>query len=484
MTIVPRFKTHGKLVVVGDSRPRLGATAQVGNTCIVGQRSPITWFLYKTNYAYEYHHFATDSATEPYEGDSAAIGGYRTLDVLNGLRQHCLDKEPDVVFMVIGTNDLTAGLAAETIAFNISMIIELCNGAGAHVIFTNVDPRNPDRNTSFVDNPSYETQRIQLNKLLKQYADTNVDGCSLLDIDTLLSESVNGYADLDYVYDGVHWSSSAANLICDKLLLPLWKAQGGVVSRYFVPEYYDATLRPYGNLCVNSSFTGTNGTVTSPVTGYMPTSWRVQRSTTGVEYSDVETTVQPRTDSNGDLSNFIKVEVTSDGNGGGHELVLVRHFDAAQANQTYIDIGYVANRWYQAQIELHIPSTNPPGVIRGAYLELRDDLATDKFARAFEQNSWTDFSNDVWPLQDDIYILQTPPIRAEGTRFTYYVYLETDADVAGTGVFYIGNPILHGFPSMPNKNYKRRHRILDSVTNTPKVLSVESNTLILGDAHD
>ena len=170
-----------------------------------------SYAVQNTNLAQKQIVFVGDSITDLYVLDdhyadlpqavyNRGIGGDTTSGVLARLQVSVLDLHPDVVVLMIGTNDVNGGVAEETILQNYESILDTIKSGipGVQIYCMSIIPQYKqleiDVDTSM--------QRIrQINPKFKALAEKK--GAVYLDLFPLLLDE-NGYLRTDYSDDGIH----------------------------------------------------------------------------------------------------------------------------------------------------------------------------------------------------------------------------------------------------------------------------------------
>lgn len=467
----------GRAVIIGDSRVANGYGTSTNNAAYYNQRGPMNWFFALTNSPLELIHFNNNHPTNPPEGHAVGTGGETTNDMIGRYKRDVLDKKPTLVIIVAGTNDLTADQTAGTIQHNLKWMIEQANKIDAFVWVFNIDPRNNDDGNGLT--AAREQVRQDVNTWLNEYVNTN-GKCELIDAASILQDA-NGDLDSAYSYDGLHWNSAGAYRLATLALIPAWRKFVGIETRtqYSVPASYAASTNDYGNMLTNPELSGTGGITSTGVSGTIADDWRAERST-GTDITAVASIVS-ETDWNNDTTNFQQFVVTSTGGASDGELLRFR------PTATYVTSGHTAGNWYEGLVEVKIPTGWESGLLRSIYLEVRDeDGATDTFVRHF-QDAYTDGgtgNKDIWPTDTQHMVLRTPPVQVDGIiGFTYYVYTEIDATVAGTATLKFGNMQLKPVPNFQSTDYPVRLR-LENDGQIPKTIRLVGTTLTVGNAED
>jgi lysophospholipase L1-like esterase len=140
--------------------------------------------------------------------DHAGTPGFNTGDILREINGYLATYDPDVVLLMIGTNDLawwTNALPSE-IAANVATIIDRIEASGARVILATTPP---------ISNANVPPTGRSRSAMLRDYnaalrALAAARGLTLVDVEAVLT--------LSNLYDGIHPDETAH----DQLIAPLW----------------------------------------------------------------------------------------------------------------------------------------------------------------------------------------------------------------------------------------------------------------------
>lgn len=423
-----------RAIVIGDSRASAGAQAATGEATYLGQRGHLNWFQALFNHPFE--HIIHDDNNTPLAGHNVGVGGETTEDMMARFKVDVLDEKPGLVIFVAGTNDLRVATQGETIARNIKAMADAAIAEGALVWIHNIEPRNDFDGKGFTT--SQEDERVIANKLIKDYC-YKTPQVQLIDVDRVY-ENGSGESDRRYTIDGVHQSADACYQTALQEYAKAYAAAFGdnIMQPYVIPEDYDATAAPYGNMVSNGDFSGTTGTATGPgVTGTVADGW-VASVDSGTAVS-VTASKSSRIDMTGNTNDFQTLVISSDGTGLDDDEVRLR---TAPAD---ITTGYTANEYYRASVEIHIENADTD-VLRSIYLQIRDiNGGATTYVRHFTKRQG-DTDKDKWPRNAHKIIMQTPPVEATHTKFRYDIYIDLDGTVDGDRTVHIGNALLERLP--------------------------------------
>lgn len=212
------------------------------------------------------------------QGTNAGIGGNTSTQLRARYATDVIAKSPQVVRILIGTNDLTTIPAATTID-NIQYMLDQNAAIGAKTILIKVLPRGS------VGAPMNGTQLTAWTAINAWIATKGSSTVKVLDL-----EAAVGAMDANHTMIPA-MSDDAIPLHPNQLgAYALGKAEAAALAGVFSSgSILDATNNAAGNLASNGFFTGTAGSVTS-ATGQAADSWIGNGSTTGggtVVYSKV-----------------------------------------------------------------------------------------------------------------------------------------------------------------------------------------------------
>lgn len=493
----------GKIILVGDSRTVDEGVVEGNDSVYLSSRGPLSWFLALAGNPLELFHFAEQGSNNQDEGSIIGSNNYTTQDIVTNFKREVLDKEPSLVVLQIGTNDIESNIPVSTIASNIKTIVEMANAANAQVWVANIDPRNPtaDNTSSNAFTEAQELTRTQLNNWLSRYCYSN-QGCTLLDYASVLSHSSNSSVLLsEYTTDGKHWTSSAAFELAKRVWVPAWMKLNSLIRAervYSVPSLYNASTNIYGNLLANADFNGIQGVAGTDIVGIIPDNFKIERTvgSTVTASSVISNTFAPVSRFNGSAEldsinkNIIALTTISNGQGDNLETITLSGNDTAQAVTGKIDIGVEDSGWYEAQIEVHVPANYTSRIIRSIYLELTDeddttDQVTRHFNTAYTDTDQTPNIQDHYPNNSHKLILRTPALRVNGseTSLSFKLHIETDGSKQGSDTIFVLNPVLKKLPNIPSATYKSR-LFIEDLDDNPRTLAVETTSLVLGDSYD
>lgn len=170
--------------------------------------------------------FLGDSITEQYDLDeyfpdmnvvNSGISGNQTKDILDNLKERAYQYNPSKIFLLIGTNDIQAGVKEEDIIVNIEEILSELkkNRPYAELYLEAIYPVDEDQKGA----QSRTNEEIQsINQSLKEYCEkekiTFIDTFDLL----LDSESDEKQIKSEYTKDGLHITSEGYEVITEEIM--------------------------------------------------------------------------------------------------------------------------------------------------------------------------------------------------------------------------------------------------------------------------
>lgn len=419
---------------IGDSIIANGVndslTGTDGNGGYYHQRNDIAWALALTGWPMVYQVYYYGILISPFLGSNSGVGGDRTDDLLGRIENDLLQFPTDVCRISIGTNDLSGSIELATIKDNIKSLVLRASANSQNIWLDTVLPRVAPGALS-VDN---EANRVALNIYIRELA-SQFPNVTLLDGDAALGDGAGGIAEADYLIDGIHPTPIGSYTRAVKTIVPvLRKMIASSVLERSVPEYYDVSDAPYGNLLINSAFTGTGGTASTNVTGTLPDDWRAECAG-GTDLTSVASIVS-QADWNGDTANYIQHVATTTGGG------VIDEYVRTRVSAT-VTTGIVAGAWYEGEVEIIVDANSGTNVTRAIWLDCRDTTG-DQTKVQFHNQGYSSGGNDTLYPEDAIRLIaKTPPFIADGTTgMLFYINLGMDASVAGTRTMRIGAPSL------------------------------------------
>ena len=245
-------KVGNGVVVFGDSRARMSDPSVSDNdrgmwkwaNILMGQR------------------FNT-LAVSGVSGDTAAL-------MLARIEADVLDHEPDYVVVLVGINDISAGVATATIISNLQSIYSKINAIGATVVACLEYPSSSAYSTT-----AKREALMQLNHAILDYARTHSNVVVANLYDALIDPtSATGAQKTGTLHDNIHPSVAGARLCATEIsnvMTTLCPAQ-----RIFSTSKIDVVSATHqgGNLVLNGCMAGTAGTNTGTgMSGNVADSW-------------------------------------------------------------------------------------------------------------------------------------------------------------------------------------------------------------------
>ncbi len=145
------------------------------------------------------------------------ISGDTSDRLLERMDKNALNINPDIVYILVGTNDIAKGREHSAIISNINNIIDKCKDKGvSKIIVSGLYPVNKSINSSMVGKRT-NNEIIELNNKIKSA--TTQKNVLFSDLTAVLADS-DGNFNKDYTYDGLH-PNAKGYLEITKTLMPL-----------------------------------------------------------------------------------------------------------------------------------------------------------------------------------------------------------------------------------------------------------------------
>jgi lysophospholipase L1-like esterase len=195
----------------------MNETAKKGQTVFVGDS--IT-----ENYRVS-EFFAEYTAEKGYLVYNRGVGGEVSEEMKRRFEQSVLTLDPRNIVILIGTNDLTRGIAPVDIVKNIAHVLSLSRSTcpDANIILEAVYPANQTINDRFMRMVLHGRRTAEniraLNNLLKETA--REYGAVWLDLTGSLADE-SGNLDEKFTFDGLHLNAAGYRVVTEKIL-PLLK---------------------------------------------------------------------------------------------------------------------------------------------------------------------------------------------------------------------------------------------------------------------
>lgn len=193
-------RTYKKIIFLGDSITQMGYENSTGYVRLFEKEYPLRHPELRV------------------EVVGAGIGGNRVSDLQGRVQRDVIDKNPDIVLIYIGINDVwSGGGIEEDFKIGLNDVVDRVTASGAKVILctqTVIGEEVKEVNSFYekLDKFSDITRGIALEK-----------GCTLIDlrksfIDYLKENNINDYSSGVLTTDGVHMNSIGDKLIADTIL--------------------------------------------------------------------------------------------------------------------------------------------------------------------------------------------------------------------------------------------------------------------------
>lgn len=174
--------------------------------------------------------FAGDSIIQRYPLDemlqtntciyNRGIDGIEAMELLDNINEHIIELEPRKLFVMVGTNDLGAGVALDEIISRLKQIIYCIkdNLPNTELYMISLCPINEE----IVNAGPNFLERRRTNELLRELNQTiyeevtKPEGIKFIDIHTSLTDQ-NGELKSEYTTDGLHLSAIAYRKVTDIL---------------------------------------------------------------------------------------------------------------------------------------------------------------------------------------------------------------------------------------------------------------------------
>lgn len=240
----------------------------------------------------------------------AIIGGTGTFGVAGETSTQCINRladiiaaPVDIVFVCIGTNDLTNGISASTTKSNLQTILDTLISAGKFVVFCPDQARSYWASLSGTQITNARHQMYNVKRWAYQYA-LMVNGknpntskrmvvCDGEDF-WVDATSSSGNPLSSMTSDGLHWSTASAQAMGLRLAQQLTQALGlsGPANVVSQADGYDATYNPDGALNFGWLMNATPAAPTAPLTGSVAgnfNAFRSSGSSAGTMAASIET---------------------------------------------------------------------------------------------------------------------------------------------------------------------------------------------------
>lgn len=417
----PKIVTIGDSIMAGNVEITAGggSTAEPSHS---GMRGFVNWTQFLTGNPLTWR-FQNWDGTQV-GGNAFAVAGDSLVNILARL-DNALKQNPDVLWAHFGTNDITAGESAATILDGYRWMIRRAAERNARV---------------WIDTVLYRSTLTAPQELVRQAVNT---GIRLLENEfkgRVLVFDYDAMTDSAYFSDGTHPNAAGAEWMARNVIIPKLGVFYGLQKvKRGLPDNYDATTSPMGNLLTNSDFTGTGGTIAGTGnSGTIPDSWSTAK-TDGTVLA-VAFSTSSLTDWDGETRNFVKMAMSSDGSGVDNE--------TARFNPTStITSNVVAGQWYTCECEVLVDDVlSGSNILRSVYIELRDNGTSGPITRSFNVGySATGPVKEYFPTGGGQrrLLLRTFPFQARtASGLILRINVDADCTLTGSRVVYWGKPVV------------------------------------------
>ncbi|MFO1242389.1 MAG: GDSL-type esterase/lipase family protein [Rickettsiales bacterium] len=399
--------TAPRVVLVGDSITAIHTALGSNKNTYHDPRGYFVWLQVRLGFPFSFT--VGNNGSQGLIGQNAGIIGDTTTGILARLDSDVIAKNPDIVFVHAGTNDITGGASFATITGNLNAIYTTLLNQGILVTVMPLLPRSGAQNWG-------TTAARQLHHAVSNWIREKAlttQGMILIDGSAAMTDpaSSTGDARTNYTVDGLHPSPIGGFYIGDaayKVFKTITRPAATVC--YSPSDTYDATNNPAGNLLTNGQLAGTGGTVGTGATGQAADNWSLSR-TAGTAVTAAGSKVS-RTD--GLPGSLQQIVVSCNGSGSTDGTVTFT------TTPSSITSNIATNNWYEALLEIDVSATtNSASMIEGIYLELWDTTATvGSRVRCLNNYTGFKFPDAAWSG-----ILKTPPLQLAGTTGLRYKLL-------------------------------------------------------------
>lgn len=428
-----------KAIILGDSITAIHENYNSGPTTYTWAET--RWFnvlQWKLKYPFIYNAvFDFDLGAKI--GHNAGTNGDTIEQMLARLETDVISKNPDVVFIMAGTNNLAN--SATTYDRVVSLLTELYTRLLQRGIFVVAIPILPRRSPSDWPNSAQRLRHLKVNSWIKQYS-RNVKGMMFLDLYSDVCDTSGNFLTA-YSDDGLHpnalggWvmGNSAYNQL--QIIFPP-TADYGLPSPI---DLYDASNNEFGSI-INGPFAGTGGTKTgASVLGTVPDGFTLIQTGTPV----ATCTASKVSRGDGKPGQAMRFRFATSGVAGANAEEFNFRTTASTAT------GVVAGEYYMLECDIEQKaSTNGLNPFVGLSMQLID-VANGRYSIMG--------SNPVatakWPDQaTGIMTFRTPPFKAAtSASFSAYTYMKVDNTVGADVVdIELSRMKLYRLPFAPNFN--------------------------------
>lgn len=146
---------------------------------------------------------------------NSGISGYKTKNIIDRFDNLVEQHQADKLFLMIGTNDISAGIEEDEIVSNTIEIIDMIKklSPNTKIYYETIYPVNNEIKKNYVKIKKNEKINY-INKKMKEYCDEN--DIIYLDVHSILVDE-NGNLDNKYTKDGLHVNETAYEIITEYL---------------------------------------------------------------------------------------------------------------------------------------------------------------------------------------------------------------------------------------------------------------------------
>lgn len=413
-----------KIVFAGDSETANGVGGINGtNSAYLTTYGYMNQFLGRIGSGYNYI-VGKNGATNLPIGANVGIGGNTSTQLLARYVTDVISKNPDIVSIEIGTNDIKGGdgTTFATLTGNISKMIAANQAIGAETWLHTVWPRNNVDGGGGVDFTANERLiRASVNSWIR--AQSTVRGVTVIDHDRRLCNAA-GDMITGYTYDGLHLNATGAYYVSDGMIESLYGQTPPPLLGINADAYnvYDATYNVYGSILTNGVMAGTSGTAGTGVSGNVATGWTIKRAT-GSDVTAVASKIT-RTFSNNTTMAGQRLVITTTGAGTSDDIIRCRSNSDSAAITTMVANGLWCGGSHLTRIS---PAAQTPNLL-AAYMQIADQSANGNSVRTTAKSG---HGGDV-DIERTVFF-NTPPLLLLGNTGVFVdFFIEVDATIANT----------------------------------------------------
>lgn len=393
------LSTAPRVVLLGDSITANNTGAGTNKNCYHDPRGYFTWLQIRLGFPFAYT--VGNDGTPNVIGQNAGVGGDTTTGMLARLETDVIAKNPDIVFIHAGTNDITAGASFATITGNLNTLYSTLLTKGILVVAIPIYPRGSGSNWA---SSAQRNLHHAVNHWIRDKA-LSTQGMILVDGTPYMTDPASSTGDVrtDFTIDGLHPSPLGGFYVGEAAYKVFKEITRPAATLCYSPsDVYDATNNPAGNLLTNGLLAGTAGTVGTGASGQVADSWNLFRNSGTIATAAGSKVNRP----DGLPGTMQQIVLSSAGSGSGDGSVI---FTTSPSTLTS---NIATNNWYEALLEIDVSApTSGNKMIKAIYLELWDTTATiGSRTRCLQNYPSTYFADSAWSG-----ILKTPPLPLAGT---------------------------------------------------------------------